>query len=422
MISSKPLPAEHATAANEGLLRWVMVLACAGMVAMGFGAIVNMAVFFTPLATEFGWSRGELSLAYSAATIATGIGGIAMGHFSDRVPIRWIALCGAVFPAVALIGLSRMTTQTELYAYHALMGLLGIGAIMAPLNTLAGQWMHRNPGLAIGVVSAGGALGQGLVPFIARDLVLVHGWRSAYVTMGIAHIAIMLPLAFLIRNVGARGAAPSVGAQANPYSVSRKSLIAWLCVAVTFCCVCMGTPIVHVAALGSQAGLAPREAAGLLTVMMVFGMGGRVAFGKLADRFGNLRSYIVASAGQTVLAFMFPLFASRPGLYVLSALFGLVYSGAMTSFILCAREYAESKNTGLAIGTVMFFGWLGMAVGGWQGGLFYDLCGSYDVSFANASWLGLANLSVLALLYVHTIRRKRTLAAVVGTDDPTACI
>ena len=387
---------------DQRVRSWVMVLACAVMVAMGFGAIVNIAVFLTPLAVEFGWSRADLSLAYSAATIGTGIGGIAMGHFADRMPIRRVALCGAVIPALALVGLSRMTSQAELYAYHALMGLLGTGAIMAPLNTVAGQWMSRNPGLAIGVVSAGGAFGQGVIPFIARNSVLVDGWRHAYLIMGIMHFAIMVPLALLVRNAAPSVGAAATAAQPNPYRMPRKMLVTWLCVAVLFCCVCMGTPIVHVAALGAQVGLRPREAAGLLTVMMVCGMAGRIAFGKLADRFGNLPSYFVASAGQTFLAFLFPLFATRPGLFVLSALFGLVFSGAMTSFILCAREYAGAGRIGLAIGTVMFFGWFGMALGGWQGGLFFDLCGSYDTSFSNASWVGLANLTVLALLYTRT--------------------
>ena len=384
----------------------LMVCGCAVMVAMGFGAIVNIAVFLTPLAVEYGWSRGDLSFAYSTATIATGVGGIVMGHFADRVPIRRVALCGAIATALAFAGLAQLTTITELYLFHALLGLLGMGAIMAPLNTVAAQWMPRNPGLAIGIVSAGGALGQGVIPFIARNLVLVQGWRAAYLTMAVAFAIVMLPLALFIRNGAGAATARAAAPQANPYAMSRMALIAWLCVAVTFCCICMATPIVHVAALGADLGLSPREAAGLLTVMMVAGMAGRIAFGKLADWIGNLRSYIVASAGQTLLAFLFPMATGRPALWLLSALFGLMFSGAMTAFILCAREWAVAHRAGLAIGTVLFFGFLGMALGGWQGGLFYDLCGSYRVSFANASIGGVANLLVLALLYRATMRPR----------------
>ena len=50
-----------------------------------------------------------------------------------------------------------------------------------------------------------------------------------------------------------------------------------------------------------------------------------------------------------------------------------------------------------------------VAVGAWQGGLFYDICGDYFVSFANASVAGVANLLVLALLLALTGKGVRTL-------------
>lgn len=164
----------------------------------------------------------------------------------------------------------------------------------------------------------------------------------------------------------------------------------------------MGTPLVHAVTLGSDRGLGGRDAAGLLAVMMLAGMAGRIAFGRIADRAGSLPTYMAASAGQTSLAFLFPYAASGAQLYVLAALFGLVFSGAMTSFLSCAREYAPAGKTGLALGVVMFFGWIGMAIGAWQGGLFYDLCGDYFTSFANASIAGVANLLILALLFLYT--------------------
>jgi predicted MFS family arabinose efflux permease len=131
-------------------------------------------------------------------------------------------------------------------------------------------------------------------------------------------------------------------------------------------------------------------------------MVGRIGFGRIADRAGSLPTYMIASAGQTALAFLFPYAANGAQLYVLSAAFGLVFSGAMTSFLSCAREYAPAGRTGISIGVVMFFGWLGMAFGAWQGGLFYDLCGDYFTSFANASVAGVANLLILALLFLYT--------------------
>jgi MFS family permease len=405
------MPQPHTPTEPHPRVAWLMVAACAVMVAMGFGAINNIAVFLLPLGMEFHWPRADLSLAYAIATLGTGVGGIVMGNFADRMPIRRVVLCGAFAPGIAFLLLSTLNSTTELYLYHALLGVLGLGAIMAPLNSLAALWMPRRPGLAIGVVSAGGAFGQGVMPFLARHLVMAFDWRHAYVTLGVVSLVVMVPLALWIRNPPRTVAAAATGPTAGQrFGVSPVWLLTWLCVAVLFCCVCMATPIVHVAALGSDLGLGGRESAGLLAVMMVCGMAGRLAFGRLADRVGNLQSYIVASGGQTALAVLFPLMQTRAELYLLSAAFGLVFSGAMTAFILCAREYSPPHRTGLSIGTVMFFAWFGMALGGWQGGLFFDLCGSYGPSFANASLGGVANLLVLGLLYLVTVHRPRRTA------------
>ena len=382
-----------------------MVAVSTVMAAMGFGVLFTMAVFLTPLAVEFGWPRADVSLAYAVATIGTGLGGIMMGHFADRMPVRGIAVAGAVVPAVALALLSNTESLVELYAYHALMGLFGVGAILAPLNSLASKWLARNPGLAIGVLSAGGAAGQGLVPFFARHLVLVDGWRHAYLVLGVVYLAVMLPLALAIRDAPRQSAA-AMAASAVSYARSRIHVLAVLCAAVVFCCVCMATPIMHVVALGSDLGLGGRASAGLLATMMVAGIVGRIAFGSVADRLGSLQSYIVASVGQTSLAFLFPYAGSVAALYTLSAVFGLVFSGAMSSLIACGREYSPPGRTGLSIGVVMFAGWVGMALGAWQGGLFYDLCGDYFVSFSNASFAGVVNLLLLGLLYLYTVKGR----------------
>ncbi len=383
-----------------------MVAVCTAMVAMAFGAVGTVAVFLQPIAAEFAWPRADVAAAYSVATVATGLGGIAMGHFADRLPVRRVTLFGALVPGIAFMLLSGLQSTPALYVLHAVMGLVGIGAIMAPLNRLASLWLTGNPGLAIGIVSAGGAAGQGLVPYFARYLIVTEGWRQAYWILGLLFIAVMVPLALLLRDAPVAGNARP-GAGGGPSAVR---LLALLSLAALLCCVCMGTPLVHVVTLGSDRGLGGREAAGLLAVMMVAGMAGRIGFGRLSDRFGSLQTYITASAGQTALAFLFPYAASGAQLYVLSALFGLVFSGAMTSFLSCAREYAPAGKTGLSLGVVMFFGWTGMALGAWQGGLFYDLCGDYFVSFANASAAGVANLLVLALLLLYVLRaRARTL-------------
>jgi MFS family permease len=395
---------------------WVIAATCAVMVGMAFGGLVNISVFLKPLAAEFGWPRAEIAAAYSVATIASGLGGIVMGYFSDRLPVRRIALAGSLVPGAGFFMLSGLSSPAELYAWHLVMGLFGFAALLVPLNNLTTFWFARHRGLAIGIVSAGGALGQGMVPFLARILIVEQGWREAYQSLGIIYLVVLVPLALLLRNPPAgAGAASADGDQRNPYALPRPAIIALLCAAVVFCCTCMATPIVHVVALGSDTGLGPREAAGLLTVMMLFGVAGRLLTGVMADRIGNLRAYLVVSFAQTALALWFPHLSSAASLYALSALFGLWYAGVMTALVLCAGEFAEPRYRGLSIGLVAFSGWVGMAIGAWQGGLFFDMNGDYVQSFLNSSIAGVVNLMLLGLLYLYTDRRgmrgRRALAA-----------
>lgn len=405
MSSEKKLAGEHPYA-------WVILGVAAVMTGLGFGAVVNISVFLKPLAAEFGWPRGNLSLAYSVATVGAGLGGIVMGHFSDRLPVRRVVLFGALMPGLAFFLLSRLQSQGELFLYHAIIGLLGFGAIMVPVTFAVTNWFTVHRGLAVGLASAGGALGQGLMPLLARQLILEQGWRGAYFSMGAIYLVALPPLALLLRSPPAAPATEGGAAEAqNPFGLPRERTIALLCLAVFFCCICMATPIVHVIPLGSDMGLGPRVSAGLLTAMMFFGVFGRILAGQLADRWGNLRIYIATSFAQTALALWFPAVASMAGLYVLSSLFGLGYAGVMTALILCARQWAPPGRIGFSLGLVAFFGWTGMAVGGWQGGLFFDLTGNYSQAFLNSSLAGVVNLAILALLYHYTVRKPARPAA-----------
>ena len=51
-------------------------------------------------------------------------------------------------------------------------------------------------------------------------------------------------------------------------------------------------------------------------------------------------------------------------------------------------------------------GFIGMGIGGFQGGYFFDISGNYATSFANAAYAGIANLAILFFLMFYQARRK----------------
>jgi predicted MFS family arabinose efflux permease len=53
--------------------------------------------------------------------------------------------------------------------------------------------------------------------------------------------------------------------------------------------------------------------------------------------------------------------------------------------------------------------WIGMGIGSYQGGYFYDLTGNYVLSYGNAAVAGIVNIAIVALLIWYRQRRTRRL-------------
>ena len=117
-------------------------------------------------------------------------------------------------------------------------------------------------------------------------------------------------LALLIRppeappaTAGAGAAQASSGAPDTP--LSTNTVIIWMSIAVVLCCTTMSVPLIHLVPYAQSCGIPLSAAGGIILVMLIAGICGRVAFGKLADMIGAVRAYWLASAWQTALVAVF---------------------------------------------------------------------------------------------------------------------
>jgi MFS family permease len=400
MIAKQPI--------REEPYGWVIVAVVTVCMTLGFGAGATVSVLMKPFEEEFGWLRADISMAYTAHTIGAAIGGLVWGGLSDRIGARKIAFLGAVAMSAGLMALKWQGDLWTLYALYFLIGAIGFACLFAPLIALSGQWFSARKGLAIGITTAGGAIGQGIVPYLARFLITDFGWRDAVLYLGVGYFVILFPLMFLLRPAPAAAGSSQQAHRSddNLWHVPHTITIPWLGLAGFFCCVCMAVPLVHLVPLGIDIGCTPQTAAGLLLALMVTGVFGRLFFGWLADRVGGLSAYFLASLAQTSVVFFFTQTRDIATLFQLSVLFGFGFAGVMTCLLICAREAAPMRLTGSATAIVSTAGWIGMGLGSWQAGYFYDLSASYFLSYANAAIAGIANLLVVAALFWY--RRHRT--------------
>lgn len=387
---------------------WVIAAVSTVCLALGFGAGSTVSVFMKPFEQEFGWLRADISMAYTMHTVGAGLGGLFWGGLSDRIGATRIAFIGAAAMSAGLAMLQWQSALWSLYLLYFLIGAAGFACLFTPLLALTGLWFTARKGLALGIVTAGGAVGQGIVPYITQALTTEFGWREATFYLGIGYSVVLLPLLFLLRP------APSVAQpfgqaarpNANLWGVPHAITIPWLSLAGFFCCVCMAVPLVHLVPLGIDLGCSPSTAAGLLLSLMISGVFGRLFFGWLADRTGGLLAYFLASLAQTSVVFWFTQTRDIATLYQLSVLFGFGFAGVMTCLLICAREAAPLRMSGLAMAIVSLAGWIGMGLGSYQAGLFYDVTANYLLSYGNAAIAGILNLVVVAALMWYRRRLR----------------
>jgi MFS family permease len=391
---------------DQPTYRWVIVFAAAMMLAISMGLLVNgLSVFFIPLEQAFGWSRGSIALINTVGLVGLALGGTVMGLIADRTSKRRVCIFGAIALGVCVLAASWADKLWQLYLLFFLAGAFGGGSLFAPLIALVGNWFRTGAGLAIGIVSAGQAVGQGGVPFGTTFLINALGWRGAVATLGIIMLATLIPLALLIKDPPSRCAGAITDDTDATVPLSPTVVMIWLSAAALGCCTCMSVPLMHLVPLIQGKGIAAPEASSVLFLLLVVAILGRVAFGRLADITGAIPAYMTASLWQTALVYLFTQINDLNMLSVFAAIYGFGYAGVMTGLLVTIRALTQASRRGISTGVIIGFAFLGHGIGGYQGGLFFDLTSAYNVSFANATMAGVINLLIVGSLYL-TLRRR----------------
>ena len=383
--------------------RWVILIASAVILALSMGLLINgLTVFFVPLEKAFGWQRGDIALINSAGLIGCAVGGILMGRLADRISTQRICIFGAIVLGSCVLASAHANQLWQFYTLYFFAGALGGAAFFAPLVALTGSWFTVGAGLAIGIVSAGQAVGQGGIPLVAALLISELEWHGALSALGAAVLIIAVPLAFLLRDPPGR----AVNAAAPPDEplagrLPHNVVVVTMSIAVIGCCTLMAVPLMHLFPLMQGKGIGAAEAGGVMLVMLTAGVVGRIFFGRLADMIGAVRAYLMASIWQTVMVFGFTQFQSVDAFYLYAVLYGFGYAGVMTGILTTVSALTRPSRRAGAIGIVVAFGFVGHGIGGWQGGMLFDLTGDYTASYAVAAVAGVFNLLVMMTLVMR---------------------
>jgi MFS family permease len=307
-----------------------------------------------------------------------------------------VVLSGSIVIAASLALASRATSLIE---FQLLFGLLigsAIAAIFAPMMATVTGWFDTNRSLAVSLVSAGmGIAPLTMAPLVAR-LVSVYDWRTTMQIVAVIVAAIMIPVSLLVRRPPALAGAiaPASGDAGPPSEMSlsqavRSPQFIILLATNFFCCATHSGPIIHTVSYAISCGIPLVAAVSIYSLEGLAGLGGRIAFGLLGDRFGAKRVLVLGLLAQAFGALAYVFVRELAAFYAVAALFGFIYAGVMPLYSVLARENFPLKIMGTVIGGTAMAGSLGMATGPVAGGLIYDTFASYAWLYIGAWGMGL---------------------------------
>jgi MFS family permease len=384
----------QASIQTQSSYRWVIVAAGGLLGCVAIGAMFSLPVFLLPISRDTGWSVTGVSSAMTIGFVALALASMVWGPLSDRLGPRLVVLIGSVVLAAALALASRATSLLEFQLVFGLAVGGATAAIFAPMMACVTGWFDTNRSLAVSLVSAGMGMAPMTMSPLAAWLVSIYDWRTSLLLIAALAAAVMIPVGLLVRRPPAleNAVASPGGDEQHDMSVAqamKSPQFILLLLTNFFCCATHSGPIFHTVSYAITCGIPMIVAVSIYSVEGLAGMGGRVAFGLLGDRFGAKHVLVTGLLLQAFAVLAYVFVSQLGAFYAVAALVGFIYAGVMPLYAVLARENFPLRMMGTVIGGTAMAGSLGMATGPLAGGMIYDAFGGYAWLYIGAWGIGI---------------------------------
>lgn len=396
---------------------WWVVLAAGIGLALHAGPLIvpTFGVFLKPLSQEFGWSRTQLSLAFSLFTLGATLTLPLIGRLVDRFGARKVIMSATLLFGLSVFSLSFLSAHLwHFYAVYLFLGVVGSGTTPVPYTKVISRWFDRKRGLALGLAAATFSVSGSLMPPLAQVLIAAVGWRHTYEILGLMAMGITIPVVGLLLKETPRmmGLAPdgeTIGPAEAPeqhspeegvsFREARHTGTFWL-MGGAFFLISVGFhgSIVHLVPLLTDRGFSAQSAALVASLAGVASLIGKVGIGYLLDR--CFAPYVAVCFFCGFALGLFLLWSGMAGGVVLMAV-ALVGLGLGAE--LDVMPYVVSRYFGLrAFGEIYSYTFALFTLGGVVGpplmGAGFDATGSYSLVLGTFVMAALTAAGLMARL------------------------
>lgn len=366
----------------------------------------GVGVWVDSLEQHFGWSRTQLSLAFSLGQLEGSIIGPLVGIAVDRIGPRSVVFLGITIIGLGFIVLSQTQTLGMFYVAYAIIMLGASGGGWLPMMTVINNWFKKKRTIAMGFGGLGFSMGSFLlVPALAWMVEPSRiGWQMTSLGLGIFFLIVVFPITHFIRNSPEEyGEIPdgirqnntltdsSVEADDITFSILQviKTRAFWI---ISIChgmsSMLISAMMVHLILILKDQGISIQTAAIIWGFTMGFSGLAQIFGGFIGDKipknialciFGCIQAIGVLIALQINSVSLAPIFI---------LVYGLGFGARIPLGSAIRGEYFGRKVFGKVLGFSMVPMFLMMMFGPLFAGWMYDNSGSYNTAFIILAGLG----------------------------------
>jgi MFS family permease len=386
--------------AESSRTAWLMLGGAFTAFTISAAVMHSYPVYLVAYIEEFGWTRAETSLGYSASQLVGGASSPFVGVLVDRLGPRRLLLLGGGILVASLALSAYVTALWQIVLLYGVIMTIGANCLgLVVFVPLLSRYFVRRRGFAISIVQSANGIARGVSAPLVQVLISLIGWRTTYLYQAGFMALCVLPLAALFRGAdpartpAREGAPPPTDVEGPPPALRRGWTLAeairtphfWLLFAV-YMFTGLGSFFVslHQLAFAIDVGFDRIYAAEVLGMGAFLAVPGIVVTGALSDYLGREISALLAY-GISILGVVFALLITSPDQHLLlwlhACFFGLTWGARGPAITAKTADLFPGPRLGTILGVITIGSGLGAAIGSWGAGWVFDLSGSYRVAF-----------------------------------------
>ena len=384
--------------------------------------LVAIGLFIEPMSSSLNWSVASISVGIALRQIAGTIVGPLLGPRVDKTEPKKLFFISTFITGISTIVLGFITNVWVFYMVYGVIGAIAITGISNLVTgTVISKWFIKSRGRALGFSDLGSSVGVIILIPVINIIITTHSWELAWVSLGLLHLIIMTPVAFLMkRQPEDYGLLPD-----NEISVehdlitndSKSDTVVWTAKEAIktyqfwIIILAFGLSNISVMAILTHQinhivhqGFSSTQAALIISLWAIFAGFARVLFGFLLERISVRYLSFIVMIGSALGTYFLLIGNSLELLYCFAIIYGLFRGAIVLMSIIIWADYYGRTNLGAIRGLTTPFNIISLSIGPVAAGYFYDQLGSYDMIFS--VFILLYVISGVLILFTHSPKKK----------------